>query len=182
MVRSVQLATSQSGSGQRQMRLDHTTTTRRPPAGRSRTRTRRRPLDSARVPQAGQPITVAVVSTSWCSSPSITAAASRAKPSIPTSATALSLVSNPTRGLLDSRCLDSRKNREAPGRGGGPSASMGVGRSWSRSPLHRESRPSCCFQIVTEREEKVSIATGSNLPFSEWGSIIPDPRLAPVLL
>jgi hypothetical protein len=24
------------------------------------------------------------------------------------------------------------------------------------------------FQIVTEREEKASIATGSNLPFSEW--------------
>ena len=33
-------------------------------------------------------------------------------------------------------------------------------------------------QIVTEREEKASIATGSNLPFSEWGSIISDPRLA----
>ena len=32
------------------------------------------------------------------------------------------------------------------------------------------------FQIVAEREEKASIATGSNLPFSEWGSIIPDPR------
>ncbi len=30
---SVQLATSQSGSGQRQIRLRHTTTTRRPPAG-----------------------------------------------------------------------------------------------------------------------------------------------------
>jgi DNA replication protein DnaC len=33
------------------------------------------------------------------------------------------------------------------------------------------------FQIVTEREEKASIATASNLPFSEWGHIIPDPRL-----
>jgi DNA replication protein DnaC len=33
------------------------------------------------------------------------------------------------------------------------------------------------FQIVAEREEKASIATGSNLPFSEWGSIIPDPHL-----
>lgn len=32
------------------------------------------------------------------------------------------------------------------------------------------------FQIVTEREEKASIAAGSNLPFSEWGSIIADPR------
>ncbi len=35
------------------------------------------------------------------------------------------------------------------------------------------------FQIVTEREEKASIATGSNLPFSEWGSITPDPAWWP---
>ena len=33
------------------------------------------------------------------------------------------------------------------------------------------------FQILTEREEKASIATASNLPFSEWGKIITDPRL-----
>ena len=33
------------------------------------------------------------------------------------------------------------------------------------------------FQILTEREEKASIATASNLPFSEWGKIIADPRL-----
>jgi DNA replication protein DnaC len=33
------------------------------------------------------------------------------------------------------------------------------------------------FQVITEREEKASIATASNLPFSEWGQIIPDPRL-----
>jgi DNA replication protein DnaC len=38
------------------------------------------------------------------------------------------------------------------------------------------------FQIVTEREEKASIATGSNLPFSEWGSIIPDPRLVAAIV
>ncbi len=38
------------------------------------------------------------------------------------------------------------------------------------------------FQIVTEREEKASIATGSNLPFSEWGSIIPDPRLVAAIM
>ena len=37
------------------------------------------------------------------------------------------------------------------------------------------------IQSVTEREEKASIA-GSNLPFSEWGSIIADPRLVAVLL
>lgn len=33
------------------------------------------------------------------------------------------------------------------------------------------------FQIITEREEKASVVTASNLPFSEWGHIIPDPRL-----
>ena len=33
------------------------------------------------------------------------------------------------------------------------------------------------FQVLTEREEKTSIATASNLPFSEWGQIITDPRL-----
>jgi DNA replication protein DnaC len=38
------------------------------------------------------------------------------------------------------------------------------------------------FQIVTEREEKASIATASNLPFSEWGSIIPDPRLVAAIV
>jgi len=38
------------------------------------------------------------------------------------------------------------------------------------------------FQIVTEREEKASIATGSNLPFSEWGSIIKDPRLVAAIV
>lgn len=34
------------------------------------------------------------------------------------------------------------------------------------------------FQVITEREEKASIATGTNLPFSEWGQMFPDPRLA----
>jgi DNA replication protein DnaC len=38
------------------------------------------------------------------------------------------------------------------------------------------------FQIVTEREEKASIAAGSNLPFSEWGSIIRDPRLVAAIV
>jgi DNA replication protein DnaC len=35
---------------------------------------------------------------------------------------------------------------------------------------------------VTEREEKASTATGSNLPFSEWGSIILDPRLVAAIV
>ncbi len=38
------------------------------------------------------------------------------------------------------------------------------------------------FQILTEREEKASIALASNLPFSEWGTIIPDPRLVAAIV
>ena len=33
------------------------------------------------------------------------------------------------------------------------------------------------FQIITEREERASIAIGTNLPFSEWGTVFPGPRL-----
>jgi len=36
------------------------------------------------------------------------------------------------------------------------------------------------FQILTEREEKASVA--SNLPFSEWGTVIPDPRLVAAIV
>jgi DNA replication protein DnaC len=38
------------------------------------------------------------------------------------------------------------------------------------------------FQIITEREERASIAIGTNLPFSEWGTVFPDPRLAAAIL
>jgi DNA replication protein DnaC len=34
------------------------------------------------------------------------------------------------------------------------------------------------FQVITEREEKASIACASNAPFSEWGATFTDPRLA----
>ena len=34
------------------------------------------------------------------------------------------------------------------------------------------------FQVITERDERASIAAASNLPFSEWGSVFPDGRLA----
>lgn len=34
------------------------------------------------------------------------------------------------------------------------------------------------FQIITEREERASIACASNAPFSEWGRTFTDPRLA----
>jgi IstB-like ATP binding protein len=33
------------------------------------------------------------------------------------------------------------------------------------------------FQVITEREEGAFIAIGWNLPFSEWGTVFPDPRL-----
>ena len=38
------------------------------------------------------------------------------------------------------------------------------------------------FQIITEREEKASIAIGTNLPFSEWGTVFPDPRLVAAIV
>lgn len=34
------------------------------------------------------------------------------------------------------------------------------------------------FQVITEREERASIACASNAPFSEWGKTFTDPRLA----
>jgi DNA replication protein DnaC len=38
------------------------------------------------------------------------------------------------------------------------------------------------FQIVTEREERASIAIATNLPFSEWGTVFPDPRLVAAIV
>jgi len=34
------------------------------------------------------------------------------------------------------------------------------------------------FQVITEREERASIACASNASFSEWGATFSDPRLA----
>jgi DNA replication protein DnaC len=34
------------------------------------------------------------------------------------------------------------------------------------------------FQVITERDERASVAVASNLPFSEWGTVFPDARLA----
>lgn len=34
------------------------------------------------------------------------------------------------------------------------------------------------FQVITERDERASVAVASNLPFSEWGNVFPDGRLA----
>jgi DNA replication protein DnaC len=38
------------------------------------------------------------------------------------------------------------------------------------------------FQVLTEREERASVALASNLPFSEWGSVIGDPRLVAAIV
>ena len=38
------------------------------------------------------------------------------------------------------------------------------------------------FQILTEREERNSIAIATNLPFSEWGTVIADPRLVAAIV
>ncbi len=38
------------------------------------------------------------------------------------------------------------------------------------------------FQILTEREERSSVATASNLPFSEWGKVISDARLVAAII
>jgi DNA replication protein DnaC len=38
------------------------------------------------------------------------------------------------------------------------------------------------FQVLTERDERASVAVASNLPFSEWGQIITDPRLVAAVI
>ena len=38
------------------------------------------------------------------------------------------------------------------------------------------------FQILTEREERASVVTASNLPFSEWGQVIRDARLVAAII
>jgi DNA replication protein DnaC len=38
------------------------------------------------------------------------------------------------------------------------------------------------FQIITEREERASVAIATNLPFSEWGTVFPDPRLVSAIV
>lgn len=43
-------------------------------------------------------------------------------------------------------------------------------------------RAELLFKILTEREEKSSVAVASNLPFSEWGKVIPDARLAAAVI
>lgn len=45
--------------------------------------------------------------------------------------------------------------------------------------LHLDARGAeLLFQVLTEREERASVAVASNAPFSEWGATFTDPRLA----
>jgi hypothetical protein len=97
--RSVHVFTSHSVAGQRQIRLRQPITTGRPPDGKSRTFTVLRPLLTARHPHARHHARLVVVSINCQSSPSSSTAPTRTKPAMPTSAAALSLPSNPTRGL-----------------------------------------------------------------------------------
>ena len=38
------------------------------------------------------------------------------------------------------------------------------------------------FQVLTERDERASVAVASNLPFSEWAQIITDARLVAAVI
>jgi len=38
------------------------------------------------------------------------------------------------------------------------------------------------FQVVAERAEKAAVVLTTNLPFSEWTQVIPNPRLCKALL
>jgi DNA replication protein DnaC len=38
------------------------------------------------------------------------------------------------------------------------------------------------FQIITEGEERASIAIATNLPFSDWGAVFPHPRLVAAIV
>jgi DNA replication protein DnaC len=45
--------------------------------------------------------------------------------------------------------------------------------------LHLDDRGAeLLFQVITARDEQASIAVASNAPFSEWGKVFADPRLA----
>ena len=107
------------GRGNARCACDHTTTTRRPPAGRSRTRTRRRPLASAREPQPAadhrrrrlHQLVQLAVDLGRRQQPETVHAHQR-----DSAVATLESHQGPPRFLL---AFVSRKNREAPGRGGG---------------------------------------------------------------
>jgi hypothetical protein len=87
---SDQVRCGQAASRQRHTRLSHTSTTGRPPAGRSRTQRGLRSCNVATTPQRGQPVTDSVVSTSSSSSPPYSAAARTTNPGSPRATVAVS--------------------------------------------------------------------------------------------
>jgi len=49
--------------------------------------------------------------------------------------------------------------------------------------LHLDARGAeLLFQVITEREERASIAVASNAPFSEWANTFTDPRLCAAII
>ncbi len=49
--------------------------------------------------------------------------------------------------------------------------------------LHLDDRGAeLLFQVLTEREERASIAVATNAPFSEWGATFTDPRLCAAII
>jgi DNA replication protein DnaC len=49
--------------------------------------------------------------------------------------------------------------------------------------LHLDSRGAeLLFQVITEREERASIAVATNAPFSEWAATFTDPRLCSAII
>jgi len=89
---SVQVCCSHWGCTHRQMRLTHTSVTRRSPAGKSRTHVGRRSCNRAIAPHTGHQPIAAVVSIAYSSSPSCSDTASTAMPSSPSITVALLLL------------------------------------------------------------------------------------------
>ena len=49
--------------------------------------------------------------------------------------------------------------------------------------LHLDARGAeLLFQVITEREERASIAVATNAPFSEWAATFTDPRLCAAII
>jgi hypothetical protein len=86
-------------SGQRRTGLSHTTTTGRPPAGKSRTQPTLRLCNVAATPHRGQPFTDSIVSTSNSSFPPSSAAATTTNPGSPRLTVALSTDPRSSRAL-----------------------------------------------------------------------------------
>ncbi len=93
-VASDQVRITHAGSSQRQTRLSHTSSTGRPPIGRSRTDRALRSCNLATTPQPGHPVRAAVVSTTSSSSPPTSAAAVTRNPGNPSTRPTVSVPSS----------------------------------------------------------------------------------------